>query len=271
MPRADGTVCVNIPLADAAATAGFSNSPRTADRTVHEAPAPLPAAEGDLVRGAPLVSSEGDAYLMSLPLALSSLALKTERVTLRLKGAAVDGIELDGRLIPTDGSGMLRLRPQRAGWEPEIVSASDVLFGNADPGRWTGKVVLLGECGAAPPSRVRGRLAVDAPPVFLNAEAADAVLAGDYLRRSRPTALFEFLLTAFFPFIAWGAFRRDARAWMEWGLLAASIAACAVAAAVLAAHGQEMRPFYPALSAVVSWAAFGVLCTRRGAAVAGRP
>ncbi len=48
---------------------------------------------------------------------------------------------------------------------------------------------------------------------------------------------------------------------------AAALAVCAGAGIVaFAAHGEEIRPFYPAVSAVVSWVAYGVP-GRRGARV----
>ena len=274
MPKADGTGCVDVPLADAAATAGFTNSPRPEDWESQETPSilpRLPCGEDPVMREAPLVSVEGDAYFMSLPLALASMALHAERVTLRIKGDSVDGVELDGRLIPTDVRGMLRLRPSAGAERPGIIPASDVLLGNSEPGRWAGKIVLLGECEAPVPARVRGRLPASAPPVVLNADAVDALVRGLYIRRSRLTALLELALAALFPFIAWGAFRRRGRAcppslslrrggrraWLKWGSLAAVLCVCAGAEVLsLAVWGEEMRPFYPALSAMVSWAVY---------------
>jgi hypothetical protein len=78
-------------------------------------------------------------------------------------------------------------------------------------------------------------------------------------------ALLEFALAALFPFIARGAFRRRGRAWLKWGSLAAVLCVCVAAEVLaLAAWGEEMRPFYPALSAAVSWAVYAALRGTRG-------
>lgn len=271
MPKADGTGCVDVALAESTSSAGFTNVPRPEDRDSREPPSGLPRFPrgGDpMVRGAPLVSAEGDGFLMSLPLALASTVLKTARVTLRLKGGAADGIELDGRLIPIDARGMLRLVPSRGGRGPKIVSAADVLFGRAEASQWAGKVVVLGECEAPLPARRWGRLPASAPAALLHAETVDALLAGRFLRRPRLAALLELALAAVFPFVARGIFRRSGRgARRGWAALAAALAVCAGAGIVaFAAHGEEIRPFYPAVSAVVSWVAYGVP-GRRGARV----
>ena len=250
MPSAAGVECADASLSSAAAGAGFLN----------------PFSRGEeLARKAPLVCTEGDGYLEGFALALASASLNAERVTLRLKGDSADGVELDGRLIPTDARGMLRLRPSAGAERPGIIPASDVLLGNSEPGQWAGKIVLIGECEAPVPARVRGRLPASAPTVVLNADAADALMGGNYLRRSRLTALLEFALAALFPFIARGAFRRGGRAWLKWGALAAALCVCAGAEVLaLAAWGEEMRPFYPALSAAASWAVYAALRGMRG-------
>lgn len=252
VPAADGTECVDAPLAEASAVSGFSNLPRGGETAV---------------RALPLVCAEQRGHYKGLALALAAVALKADRVTLRLKGGAVDGVDLGGLRVPTDGSGMLRLFPSRGGRGPEIVSASDVLFGHAEAARWEGKVVIVGECGAPAPARTRGRLPNSSPAAILNAEAVDALLGGRYLRRPRLAALLELALVCAFPFVARGVFSRGGRArppsvrraWLRWGLLAVALAAMGAAGVAFAAGGEEVRPFYPALSAVVSWAAFGAL------------
>lgn len=249
MPAVEGTECLDATLSGAAAGAGFSNA--------------FPSGPARVVREAPLVCADGSGYYRSFAVALACVAAGAERVTLRLKGDAVDGIEIDGRMISTDARGRLRLRVRAGGGGP-MISASDVLLGNFEPGRWAGKIVLVGECEARVPARVLGRLPADAPPVLLNATAVGSLVRGDYLRRSRLAAIVERVLVALFPFIAWGVFGRGGRAWLTWGLLAALLAGCAGTAGALAAWGVETRPFYPALSAIVSWAVFGTLEMRVG-------
>ena len=243
VPAAAGTRCLDAAVAEAAAASGFSPFPSAA------------GPDGSAARALSLVVAAGDSYLMSLPVAVASVAMQTDRVTLRLKGESVEGVGLNGRLIPTDARGMIRLRPGAyAG--PPVVPASGILLDDS-PGLWEGKIVLVGETEATPPRLSRGRLPAGAPPILLCAETIDALISGDCLRRSRLSALSEILLAAIFPFAARRLFSRPGWAWLKAGLFAAALCACAGASvAALLIWGEEFGPFYPALSAVVSWALY---------------
>src|SRR6202043_1909529 len=100
-----------------------------------------------------------------------------------------NAVDVGTAAIPTDRHGQLILnftQALRGPASPAYVSAADVLEGRVEPGRLSGKVVLV---GVTDPSLGDHYLAPDAkgggsPGVFFEANALNTMLTRSYLRPS---------------------------------------------------------------------------------------
>ncbi|MDD5556018.1 MAG: CHASE2 domain-containing protein [bacterium] len=225
IPRAAGIACAPAASTAAAAT-GFTN----------------PAAGATDARGGiPLVCAMGDGVYRNLALSLAALAAGSPRLTLRLSGGAVTGIDIGGRLVKTGPGGEMRPRPSRREEAPPVLPASDILSGAAGADRLCGRIVLIG--GARPG---------EASAAEAQAAAAACILRGRAIGSSRLAAAVAAALTALIPAAAWlagGGMRRR-------GLVAAGGAAAAVAAAILflELRDEAVNLLYPLAAALLALA-----------------
>lgn len=219
--------CANARAVDAAAGCGFSNS--------------IPDADG-IARGVPLVAWAGDTPCQGFPVALLAVSLGARRVTLRLKGEAVQGVEMDGLRVNTDPRGRLLFREYTGGM---VCSAADVLAGKLQPSVFSGKIVLIGSKSR----RFRTRTSPSVPEVIIQATAVENALRNDCLRRSRGVGLLEVALIIGIPFVI-----AHLTGWRRWcALMGSLICVAGCAAILLVGYRQEMRMLYPVISAIISW------------------
>ncbi|MCX6340501.1 MAG: CHASE2 domain-containing protein [Candidatus Aureabacteria bacterium] len=219
--------CANARAVDAAAGCGFSNIPPDAD---------------GVARGVPLVAWAEHAPYQGFPVALLAVSLGARRVTLRLKGEAVEGIDVDGLRVNTDSGGRLMFREYAGGM---VCSAAALLEGKLPPPVFSGKIVLIGSSGR----RLRTRTSPSVPEAVILATAAENALRDDYLRRSRGMGLLEIALIIGAPFAI-----AHLAGWRKMAATLGVPALVAVGAVILLMlFRQEMRVFYPGISALISW------------------
>jgi len=219
--------CANARAVDAAAGCGFSNI--------------IPDADG-ITRGVPLVAWAGDTPCQGFPVALLAVSLGARRVTLRLMGEAVQGMEMDGLRVNTDPRGRLLFREYTGGM---VCSAADLLAGKLPTSVFSGKIVLIGSKSR----RLRTRTSPSVPGVVIQATVVENALRDDYLRRSRGVGLLEIALIIGIPFTITHL--------AGWRTMVAALGAMALVAGsaviLLVLFRQEMRMFYPGISALISW------------------
>jgi hypothetical protein len=219
--------CANGRAIDAAAGCGFAT---------------IVADEDGVVRGIPLVAWLKDVPYQGLPVALFTVSLGARRVTLRLKGEAVTGIDLDGLKIATDARGRLLFRECADGIGE--CSAADVLEGKYLPQYFSDKIVIVGSRGR----RLHTRSSPSMPEASVYATAVENILGGHYLRRSRAMGFLEVAMIIAFPSVL-ARFRGWRRMLAVLGALAL-VAGSSVILLVL--FRQEMRMLYPALAGLFS-------------------
>lgn len=229
MPRPQASVdCVNTRAVDAAAGSGFFNAATDAD---------------GVARAVPLVAWADDTPYQGFAVAVLAMSLGARRVTLRLTGEAVAGLEIDGLRIYTDPKGRLPFR-EYAGGIP-VCSAADLLGGKPRPGRFSGKIVIIG----SDRSRRRTRAARSAPAAVIQATAVENALRNDYLRRTRGMGFLEIALIAGMPFAV-----ARLRGWRKMTTALGAAVLLAAGAVVAAAFlRQETRIFFPAAACILSW------------------
>lgn len=219
--------CANARAVDAAAGCGFSNIPPDAD---------------GVARGVPLVAWAEHAPYQGSVVPVLAVSLGARRVTLRLKGEAVEGIDVDGLRISTDSRGRLMFR-EYAG--AIVCSAADVLEGKLQPRVFSGKIVLIGSSGR----RLRTRTSPSVPEAVILATSVENALRNDYLRRSRGMGLLEIALIIGIPFAV-----AHLAGWRKAAAVLGSLALIVVSGVILPVlFRQEMRVFYPGISALISW------------------
>ncbi len=221
--------CANARAVDAAAGCGFSNIVSDTD---------------GIARRVPLVAWAGDAPCQGIAVALLAVSRGSGRITLRLKGEAVQGIDIGGLLIRTDSRGRILFR-EYAG--TMACSAADLLGKKLRPGFFSGKIVLIGSNSR----RLRTRTSPSVPEASIQAAVVENALRDDYLRRSRGVGFLEIALMIGVPFAV-----SPLRGWRRWRiLLAALILIAGCAALLLVEFRQEMRTLFPTASVILAWLA----------------
>ncbi|MEJ2745178.1 MAG: CHASE2 domain-containing protein [bacterium] len=229
MPAPQAAIeCVNAGAVDVAWGSGFLNV--------------SPDVDG-ITRAVPLVAWAKDTPYQGFAVAMLAASVGSRRVTLRLKGEAVEGLEMDGLRISTDPKGRLPFREYLG--EMMICSAADLLGGKLSPRHFSGKIVLIGSGR----NRLRTRALFSAPEAVIQATVIENALRNDYLRRSRGMGFLEIALIIGIPL---GLTRLSGwpRTIAAAGILAL-LAVVAVIAAVL--FGQETRFLFPAAAVVLAW------------------
>jgi adenylate cyclase len=135
-----------------------------------------------VIRTVPLVVENHGRLIPSLSLAaLRAFNGETGPLTVR-----PDGVQVGGKLVPTEGSHLLRLNfasGLSSATASSVVSASDVLAGKVNPARFRGKVVLIG--ATAPILGDTKLVPVDKsntfPGVMIHANALNTMLTASYL------------------------------------------------------------------------------------------
>lgn len=229
MPTPQASIeCVNARAVDAAVGSGFSSI--------------APDADG-ITRAVPLVAWANDVPYQGFAAALLTASLGSRRVTLRLKGEAVYGLEMDGLRIGTDPKGRLPLREYADGMT--VCSAADLLSGKVNPRRFAGKIVVVGSAR----NRLRTRASLSTPQAVIHATAVENALRNDYLRRSRGMGFFEAALIIGIPLVI-----ARLKGWRKTALALGVPALLAVIAMASAAClRQEAAIFFPAAAGILSW------------------
>lgn len=220
--------CVNAHAVDAALGSGFSNV--------------IPDPDG-ITRAVSLVAWAGDTPYQGIAVALLAVSLGSRRVTLRLKGEAAEGIEMDGLRIGADPKGRLPFREYSDGIM--ACSAADLLAGKIQPDRFSGKIVIIGSSR----NRLRTRASLSAPQAVVQATAVENALRNDYLRRSRGMGFLEIAMIVGIPLVM-----ARLRGWRKAAAVLGAPALLAVGAVILATFfRQETRPLFPAAAGILSW------------------
>lgn len=160
--RADGVILPYRPLLEAAAGVGIAS---------------LASGAANRVREVPLFATSADRVL-------PGFALEILRASEKAGGYILDGrasgLRVGARVVPLSERADLRFLPSnRSQWETRSVSAGDVLAGRVDPGRFRGKLVLIG--GTAPAQGGLRPTARDplTPSVQIQADALATMLGGN--------------------------------------------------------------------------------------------
>ena len=135
-----------------------------------------------VIRTLPLVVDDHGRLVPSLSLAaLRALDGETGPLTIR-----PNGVEVGGKLVPTEESHLLRLNfasGLSSATSASVISAADVLEGKVNPARFRGKVVLIG--ATAPILGDSKLVPVDKsntfPGVMIHANALNTMLTASYL------------------------------------------------------------------------------------------
>ena len=242
-PRAYGVTCLDRDAAADAAATGFVT---------------IDAGAGAISREVPLVARAGEGVYRSFVVAVAGRYRGALRLTLKLSGGTVRGIDIDGEFIPTRRDGCLPIREYARGVLP-VFSAADVIEGRIDPGAFRHRAVIIGgapgETGGssrpAPSFGAKRRLVIQAT-------AVENILRDQYLRESPLSRLVFFGLVMAFPpaipLLLSLRIRRLAR-------ITAPLALCAFSAGFSAvfvvARSEQVLFFYPLLGALASWAVCG--------------
>ena len=152
-----------------------------------------------LVRRVPGLVRVGDQIYPTLTLEMLRIAAGEENILVDRNPDAnsITSIKTAGIEVPTDENGNIWIRFARS--DPDLfVSASDVLDGTFDPGRFANRFVLVGASATALgdilATPVSGRVA----GVEIHAQLLENLLTGQPLRRPHEATLWELVVTGLF-------------------------------------------------------------------------
>jgi len=184
-----------------------------------------------VVRRVPLVATVAGAPTPGFALELARIAKGVERIELATTGGRLAAVRVGDRTLPASAKGELALR--FGDWRGiPTTSAADLLRRGLPDDLFKGKIVLVGLTSAGASDVVTTPRARE-PGVFVQAQAVDAILRGDGLRRP-----------------AWAP-------WAEWSaglLLALAAGVAAPRAPLLVASAAALAALAGAL--VASWSGF---------------
>ncbi|MFN0191994.1 MAG: CHASE2 domain-containing protein [Aestuariivirga sp.] len=135
-----------------------------------------------IVRRVPTVARVGDTIVPSLIIEVLRVASGQKTITLRVNEAGIAAVIVAGVAIPTDENGMIYVHygphdPAR------FVSAADVAAGRVPPGRFAGRIVMIGTSAAGLRDLRATPVAEAMPGVEVHAQVIETVLSGTYLVR----------------------------------------------------------------------------------------
>ena len=207
--------------------------------------------EDGTIRRLPLVMRCGGQMYPSLVLAGLAAYLNRPLPTLKVKPYGLDPIELDGRTIPLDPRGFLRVNFRGGEKAVQVIEAVDLLEGRAPPQALVGKAALINVSALGVFDRRPTPFDRQLPGAYIHAQALDNILTGDYLVQTPLSSLLDLaavlalglgaaLLLAL-PKAGWGL-----------GLVAAAGAGYFVLAWRLFAHGVVISLVYPLIALVAA-------------------
>jgi len=168
MPEPHG-VLANIPvLQRSAAHTGHINA--------------LPDADGTM-RRAPLVHRYDGRYYPSLSAQVARALSGGGRFALHTESYGIAGLELGGRVVPTDEQGRLLIRFRGPEQTFATVSIADILAGRADPALLRDRAVLIGATAKGIGDIRVTPYGAAYPGVELHANVIEDLLAGGLLKR----------------------------------------------------------------------------------------
>jgi adenylate cyclase len=241
--RATGAICNLRMLTDAAGASGFLNA--------------APDADGILRRVPLLAEFDGGVY-PALSLAAVGAALHTREVALRVVNANTAALILDDRRVPVDGKSNLLLRYRGPKQTFRYVSAVDVLSGEAPPGTFSDKVVLVGTTALGTREVVSTPLDTLFTGVEVQATVADNLFQGDFFHRPEHATAIETQVVLMFGIAAVLLVRRLGGTWGALSVAAGGAGVWAVAFHLLSTDGTYLSPLYPTLGLASTLAAMAV-------------
>jgi adenylate cyclase len=128
----------------------------------------------------------GGSYIPSLALQTARIAEGYATSTVRILGAR--GVELNGRLLPTDDRGRLFINYYGGEGTFPHYSAASVILGDTPPEIFKDAVVFIGTTGIAAYDLVKTPFTDVMPSIEKDATVAANILAGDFLRDAPPAA-----------------------------------------------------------------------------------
>ncbi|MEH6405089.1 MAG: adenylate/guanylate cyclase domain-containing protein [Sneathiella sp.] len=134
-----------------------------------------------IIRRIPLLSRVGEKLIPILGLEILRVATG-RNVLVRASENGVEGVVVARSLIPTDGFGRMWIRFSKYD-QSQYVPAVDILNGNFNPKRFTGKLVLLGTSATGLKDLRSTPVDSVVPGVEIHAQMLQTVLSGDHLFR----------------------------------------------------------------------------------------
>ncbi len=138
----------------------------------------------------PLFIKYGDEYFPSLAVQTARMALGMTLDNVRIIGGT--GLDLGGRVIPTDRAGRLDINYFGPEKSLHYVSAADVLKGSIPRDRFKGKIIMIGTSAIATYDQKNTPFSANYPGVEKNATVVANVLSGNSIR---PSLLLTTLIT----------------------------------------------------------------------------
>ncbi len=135
-----------------------------------------------IVRRVPAFVRVGDRLLPALSLETLRVATGQKSYAAHVDEAGVADVVIAGVAIPTDQAGMIYVRFGPHARE-RYVSAADVVAGRTGPGRFAGKLVLIGTSATGLRDLRATPVATSMPGVEVHAQLLEAVLTQDFLIR----------------------------------------------------------------------------------------
>ncbi|WP_380875556.1 hypothetical protein ACFB49_05060 [Sphingomonas sp. DBB INV C78] len=148
-----------------------------------------PDADG-VVRRVLMAANVGGVPTPGFALELARVGKEIERVEPILEGSRLRAIRLDDRTIPVEADGRMRLH---YGPMPEksVTPAHLLLQRGLAPGRFRGKIVLIGLAAAGTADVVTTPIEDETYGVYVQARAVNAIVGGEALVRPRLAILWE--------------------------------------------------------------------------------
>jgi adenylate cyclase len=135
-----------------------------------------------IVRRVPAFVRVGDRLLPALSLETLRIATGQKSYAVHVDEAGVADLVIAGVAIPTDQAGMIYVRFAPHARE-RYVSAADVIAGRTAPGRFAGRLVLVGTSATGLRDLRATPVATSMPGVEVHAQLLEAVLTQDFLIR----------------------------------------------------------------------------------------
>jgi adenylate cyclase len=207
----------------------------------------LPDVDG-VVRQVPLVMLHGERYFPSSDVQVARAFDPGKDFSLALASYGIVGVNVGGRLIPTDLEGDLLVRYRGpAGRTFDTVSVADILERKADPGLLRGRVVLIGGTAAALGDIRATPYGHAVQGVEVRANVIENLLDGEVIERPEYMALVDVAMMALIGLLLLWLLPRFGVA--GGGLLAAAFLAgyLALAISLFRSQGLWLNVVYPSL------------------------